>query len=94
MESYNISCLPANPVQGHIFTIQEVLDNLGESVVDKFLYIGIFVLICGLWNTFRNPDNHDDAHEFITYAVNMAGCVAGIASIVFYLAYKYDWVIL
>lgn len=89
---YNISSLPVNPAQSHIYTVQEVLDNLGQSVIEKFLWIGLFALLCALWHMFKNPDKEDDTRIFITGLLDMACLVAGITGIVFYLVYKYHLV--
>ncbi len=88
----NLSYFPVNPAQNHIFTVQEVLDNLGESMVQKFLIIGIIALACGLWHMFKDPNKNNETTVFITGLVNMACIVAGITGIVFYVVYKFKLV--
>lgn len=92
MQDYNISYIPGSPYQNHVFTVQEVLDNLGESVVQKFLWIGLFALMCALWHMFKDPDKEDDTRKFITNMLNTACLVAGITGIVFYIIYTYKLV--
>lgn len=72
-------------------TYKEVLDSLGSQIIDKFLWIGVIILITSLWHIFGGNERNDKISQNITGALNYLSLCSGLTSIIFWLIFK-GWI--
>ena len=74
-----------------ILTYADVLEKLGSQVMDRFLIIGIIILITSLWYIFDGHKREDKFSQELTGALNYLSLCAGLVSLIFWMIFK-GWI--
>jgi len=88
---YNISSPAGSWQPQQTLTYSDILEKLGSQIMDRFLLIGIIILITSLWYIFDGHKREDRISQELTGALNYLSLCSGIVSVIFWMIFK-GWI--
>lgn len=69
-------------------TINTMMQQLNDIMMDKLLFIGFAAIVCGAWHMSKYSHKDDIQTAFITGFIDMAAFLSGVAAFGFYAVYR------